>query len=394
MLRQWRTALSEVSPRPRSAGSAGTSPASPITSPADQAAEIARPRRELDVTRMERDVQKKRSASSRGFPRDVHLHRAACTQRAGASHLPRARSVPPAAPTAGDRVLRAPGGRPSARSWGCPACVCRASQAPRRAARVCCPARRGPHDEPRASGAPDAPSRHSGSRGAAVPTLRDRQPSRRPVVWNLLKQDFPAGMPNTIWLADITCLPTGEGWLYLAAALDLATRKIVGWAMRDHMRAELTLAAPMMATLRQRPAAGLIRHSDRGSRYAAGAYREQLAGMGARPSKSRAGRCYDDAPMESFFHTLKVELVDQRRGATRDDARRDLFAYIEGSTIGDVFIQLSATSHPSTSRGMRDRARIREGEDHPRIAPGIFALKRLVCCYRTRCWLPQSLHRS
>jgi transposase InsO family protein len=88
-----------------------------------------------------------------------------------------------------------------------------------------------------------------------------------PIAPNLLKQQFSAAMPNTVWLADITYLPTGEGWLYLAAVLDLATRKIVGWSMRDHMRTELTQAALMMATQRQRPGAGLICHSDRGSQY-------------------------------------------------------------------------------------------------------------------------------
>ncbi|AMB44402.1 transposase [Methylobacterium sp. AMS5] len=151
-----------------------------------------------------------------------------------------------------------------------------------------------------------------------------------PIAPNLLKQQFSAALPNTVWLADITYLPTGEGWLYLAAVLDLATRRIVGWSMRDHMRTELTSAALMRATQRQRPAAGLICHSDRGSQYAAEAYRKQLADMKATPSMSRTGCCYDNAPMESFFHTLKVELVHQRRWATRDEARRDLFAYIEG----------------------------------------------------------------
>ena len=151
-----------------------------------------------------------------------------------------------------------------------------------------------------------------------------------PVAPNLLKQDFSASRRDTAWLADITYLPTGEGWLYLAAVLDLATRKIVGWSMRDHMRSELTVAALMMARQRQRPAAGLICHSDRGSQYAAEAYRKQLADMKAIPSMSRTACCYDNAPMESFFHTLKVELVHQRRWATRDEARRDLFAYIEG----------------------------------------------------------------
>ena len=147
-----------------------------------------------------------------------------------------------------------------------------------------------------------------------------------PIAPNFLKQDFSATRPNTVWLADITYLPTGEGWLYLAAVLDLATRKIVGRSMRDQMPTELSVAALMMAAQRQRPAAGLICHSDRGSQYAAEAYRRQLAGMGARPSMSRAACCYDNAPMEGFFHTLKVELVQQRRWATRDEARRDLFA--------------------------------------------------------------------
>jgi transposase InsO family protein len=151
-----------------------------------------------------------------------------------------------------------------------------------------------------------------------------------PIAPNLLKQQFSAALPNTVWLADITYLPTGEGWLYLAAVLNLATRKIVGWSMRKHMRTELTSAALMMATQRQRPGTGLICHSDRGSQYAAEAYCKQLADMKATPTMSRTGWCYDNAPMESLFHTLKVKLVHQRRWATRDEARRDLFAYIEG----------------------------------------------------------------
>jgi putative transposase len=110
-----------------------------------------------------------------------------------------------------------------------------------------------------------------------------------PVAPNLLQQTFVAAAPNRVWLADITYLATGEGWLYLAAVLDLATRKVVGWAMREHMRTELTLAALMMAAQRQRPAAGLICHSDRGSQYAAEAYRSQLASIGAHASMSRTG---------------------------------------------------------------------------------------------------------
>ena len=151
-----------------------------------------------------------------------------------------------------------------------------------------------------------------------------------PIAPSRLQQHFSAPAPNRVWLADITYLATGEGWLYLAAVLDLATRKIVGWSMRDHMRTELTTAALLMAAQRQRPAPGLVHHSDRGSQYAAEAYAGQLAAIGATASMSRTGCCYDNAPMESFFHTLKVELVHQRCWATRDQARRDLFAYIEG----------------------------------------------------------------
>ncbi len=151
-----------------------------------------------------------------------------------------------------------------------------------------------------------------------------------PIAPNLLQQEFAVSVPNHVWLADITYIPTDEGWLYLAAVLDLATRKVVGWAMRDHMRTELTLGALIMAAQRQRPGPGLIHHSDRGSQYAAEAYARQLASMKAKASMSRTGCCYDNAPMESFFHSLKVELVHQRNWMTREEARRDLFGYIEG----------------------------------------------------------------
>jgi putative transposase len=151
-----------------------------------------------------------------------------------------------------------------------------------------------------------------------------------PVAPNLLDQRFDAAAPNQVWLADITYLPTDEGWLYLAAVFDLATRKVVGWSMREHMRAELTCAALTMAAQRQRPAPGLLHHSDRGGQYAADDYRKLLAAAGMQQSMSRRGNCYDNAPMESFFHTLKAELVYQRRWATREQARRDVFAYIEG----------------------------------------------------------------
>src|SRR5215212_5456573 len=175
--------------------------------------------------------------------------------------------------------------------------------------------------------------RRHGIRAAASRRFRPTTTDSRhglPVAPNLLEQRFVASAPNQVWLADITYVPTGEGWLDLAAVLDLATRKVVGWAMRDHLRSELATAALLMAIQRQRPAPGLTHHSDRGGQYASGEYQKLLTGAGMRASMSRTGNCYDNAPMESFFHTLKVELVHQRRWAIRDEARRDLFAYVEG----------------------------------------------------------------
>jgi putative transposase len=151
-----------------------------------------------------------------------------------------------------------------------------------------------------------------------------------PVAANLLEQNFVANQPNQVWLADITYIPTSEGWLYLAVILDLFTRKVVGWAMRQPMRAELTIAALTMAIQRQRPGAGLIHHSDRGSQYAAGEYRYILQAAAITQSMSRKGNCWDNAPMESFFGTLKTELVHHREYPDRNSPRRDLFAYVEG----------------------------------------------------------------
>jgi transposase InsO family protein len=122
---------------------------------------------------------------------------------------------------------------------------------------------------------------------------------------------------------------TREGWLYLAVVLDLFSRQVVGWAMDEQMPQELTLAALDMALQRRRPLPGLMHHSDRGSQYAAGAYQKRLAEYGIVCSMSRKGNCWDNAPMESFFHTLKTELVYHRDYLTRDEARRDIFEYIE-----------------------------------------------------------------
>jgi transposase InsO family protein len=151
-----------------------------------------------------------------------------------------------------------------------------------------------------------------------------------PIAPNLLDRKFSAAARNQIWLADITYIETGQGWLYLAAVIDLYSRRIVGWAMTDHLRAELPLAALRMAIKQQRPGAGLIHHSDRGVQYASAEYRQILQAAGFRASMSRRADCYDNAPMESFFHTLKTELVHHRQFETRNQAERDIFAYIEG----------------------------------------------------------------
>jgi putative transposase len=151
-----------------------------------------------------------------------------------------------------------------------------------------------------------------------------------PIAPNLLGRNFIATAPNRIWLADITYIETDQGWLYLAAVMDLYSRRIVGWAMADHLRADLPLTALAMAISAPRPGAGLIHHSDRGVQDASADYRKLMQSAGLRASMSRRANCYDNAPMESFFHTLKTELVHHRQYATRAEATQDIFAYIEG----------------------------------------------------------------
>jgi putative transposase len=153
--------------------------------------------------------------------------------------------------------------------------------------------------------------------------LRARRPKRFrlttnsshawPVAENLLGRDFSATVPNQKWVADITFIPTGEGWLYLAVELDLHSRQVVGWAMSDRITSDLTIAALTMAIERRRPAPGLLHHSDRGSQYACHAFRRVLAAHGLRPSMSRKGDVYDNAAMESCFATLKKELIHPAR---------------------------------------------------------------------------------
>jgi transposase InsO family protein len=150
-----------------------------------------------------------------------------------------------------------------------------------------------------------------------------------PVAPNLLNRDFTASAPNRKWVADITFIPTGEGWMYLAAVLDLHSRRLVGWAMSERMKADLVIAALVMAIETRRPPAGLIHHSDRGSQYASQAFRSVLAAHRMQASMSRKGDVYDNAAMESCFGTIKTELVHKASYATRAAARQAIFEYIE-----------------------------------------------------------------
>jgi len=151
-----------------------------------------------------------------------------------------------------------------------------------------------------------------------------------PVKENLLDQTFTTDDPNRVWLADITYIATQEGWLYLAALMDLFSRKIVGWNTSDHINRFLTLTALESALTIRQPLQGLIHHSDRGGQYAADDYQRRLARAGAVSSMSRKGNCYDNAPMESFFGTLKKERIHRRKYWSRDEAADDIRNYIDG----------------------------------------------------------------
>lgn len=150
-----------------------------------------------------------------------------------------------------------------------------------------------------------------------------------PVAQNLLCREFFSSGPNQAWVSDITYVWTTEGWLYLAVVIDLHSRMVVGWSMKERLDRSLVLDALSMATGRRNPAPGLIHHSDRGSQYASYDYRNALDSHGMVCSMSRKGDCWDNAVAESFFGSLKTELVHQRRYRTRDEARRDIFEYIE-----------------------------------------------------------------
>ena len=151
----------------------------------------------------------------------------------------------------------------------------------------------------------------------------------QPIAPNRLAEAPKATAPNQLWVADITYIETQEGWLYLAAVLDLYSRKIVGWAMSERIDTTLVLKALAMALLHRQPPVNLLLHSDRGVQYASADYRRALTQAGLVASMSRKGNCYDNATMESFWSTLKLELVYRRDFATRSQARSQIFDYIE-----------------------------------------------------------------
>jgi putative transposase len=166
-------------------------------------------------------------------------------------------------------------------------------------------------------------------RGKKRRTTR-RNPRAAPAS-DLLRRDFVAGQPNRIWLADITYVPTREGFLYLAFILDTHSRKVVGWSMAPHMRTELVVNALEMAVWRRRPVAGLVHHSDRGVQYTAISFGKRLEEVGIVPSMGRTGTALDNAMAESFIATLKTELLVHRRHfPDREVARSAIFEYLEG----------------------------------------------------------------
>jgi len=146
---------------------------------------------------------------------------------------------------------------------------------------------------------------------------------------DLVERQFRPAAPNVLWIADVTYLRTWEGWLYLAAVQDAYSRRIVGWSMADHMRAELVVDALQMAVSRRRPAPGLIHHSDQGSQYVSLAFGQAARDAGIARSMGSRGDCFDNAVAESFFATLKKELVHRRSWPTRRELSGEVFEYIE-----------------------------------------------------------------
>ena len=173
--------------------------------------------------------------------------------------------------------------------------------------------------------------RENGIQGRAKRRFKHTTDSKHggPIARNLLAREFHVTEPNRVWVTDVTAITTGEGWLYLAPMLDLHSRRVVGWSVSDSNDTELALDALRKAIRARRPPPGLLHHSDRGSPYASDDYRAELRARGVRRSMSRKGDCWDNAVAESFFATLRAELVDHERYATRDAATKSIGDYID-----------------------------------------------------------------
>lgn len=150
-----------------------------------------------------------------------------------------------------------------------------------------------------------------------------------PISPNHLDRNFNVDRPDSCYVGDITYIHTDEGWLYLAVVIDLFSRKIVGWSMADNMKAQLVNDALLMAIWKRKPAQGLLWHTDRGSQYASTSHRDILKQHGIKQSMSRKGNCWDNAVSESFFHTLKTELIHHIKFKTRKEAKQTIFEFIE-----------------------------------------------------------------
>ena len=188
-------------------------------------------------------------------------------------------------------------------------------------------------------------------------TTRDRAARPAP---DLVERNFSAARPNRLWVADITYIPTGAGFLYLAVVLDAFSRRVVGWAMETHLRTELVLAALNMALGQRRPAA-VIHHSDQGSQYTSLAFGKRCDEAGVRPSMGSVGDCFDNAMCESFFATLECELLERRRFKTQLEARMATFDFIEGlcEVHGENVAKLiDSSGGGSPYRGLRMMPRV------------------------------------
>ena len=200
--------------------------------------------------------------------------------------------------------------------------------------------------------------RHNGLRGVQKRAFRPRTTDSAhplPIAPNRLKESAVPHQPNQVWVSDITYIATAQGWVYLAAIMDLCSRKIVGWATATHLKASLVQEALRRALNRRRPAPGLLHHSDRGCQYASEAYRRQLQTHRLLASMSAAGNCYDNAAMESFFSTLKTELIHRQQWLTHAQLNVALFDYIE--TFYNRQRLHSALNYQSPAQFEQQRAR-------------------------------------